>query len=132
MTHTNTVPLPTKYCVACGAIIDGRAKSCPTCKAVQPAQQVPTGANVPGMFDAPGRPVRYTTTDKRMLPATLLCGLGFFAVAGIHRFYVGKIGTGVLMLLTFGGLGIWSLIDFFRIVSGQFTDKDGNTLTEWT
>lgn len=130
MTHPTSAPLPTKYCVGCGAIIDGRAKSCPTCKAVQPAPG--TSPVAPGMFDAPGRAVTYSATDKRMLPATLLCGLGFFAVAGIHRFYVGKIGTGVLMLLTFGGLGIWSLIDFFRIVSGTFTDKDGNTLTEWT
>lgn len=112
--------LPTKYCVTCGAIIDGRAKSCPTCQAVQP---------MPGR---PAVPATWGATEKKMLPATLLCGLGFFAIAGVHRFYVGKIGTGVLMLLTFGGLGIWSLIDFFRIVSGTFTDKDGTRLTEWT
>ena len=70
------------------------------------------------------------TGSKSWLAALLLCF--FVGSLGVHRFYVGKIGTGVLMLLTFGGLGIWSLIDFFRIVSGQFTDKDGNTLTEWT
>jgi len=46
----------------------------------------------------------------------------------VHRFYVGKIGTGVLMILTFGGLGIWVLIDFIMILVGKFTDKEGLAL----
>jgi hypothetical protein len=45
---------------------------------------------------------------------------------------VGKIGTGVLQLLTAGGLGIWALIDFIMIIIGAFTDKEGNKITEWT
>ena len=45
----------------------------------------------------------------------LILGL-FFGVAGIDRFYVGDIGLGVLKLLTFGGLGIWALIDWFLIM----------------
>ena len=60
----------------------------------------------------------------------LLClFLGFL---GVHRFYVGKIGTGLLELITFGGLGIWVLIDFILIVVGAFKDKSGNPITEWT
>lgn len=47
---------------------------------------------------------------------------------GIHRFYVGKIGTGILMLLTGGGFGIWYLIDIILVAVGKFTDKDGLAL----
>jgi TM2 domain-containing membrane protein YozV len=72
-----------------------------------------------------------SATDKRILPAFLLCFfLGFF---GAHRFYVGKIGTGILMLCTIGGgFGLWVLIDCIMIATGQFTDKEGNRLTLWT
>ena len=52
----------------------------------------------------------------------------FVGVLGIHRFYVGKVGTGILMLVTFGGLGLWSLIDFIMIAIGKFTDKQGLAL----
>jgi TM2 domain-containing membrane protein YozV len=69
-------------------------------------------------------------SEKRILPAFLLCF--FFGVLGFHRFYVGKIGTGVLQLLTAGGLGIWTLIDFVMIIVGAFTDKAGNKITQWT
>ncbi len=60
---------------------------------------------------------------KEFVPAILLCF--FLGGLGVHRFYLGKIGTGILMLLTLGGLGIWTLIDFVRIVIGSMTDKDG-------
>lgn len=68
-------------------------------------------------------------SDKKILPAFLLCF--FLGCLGIHRFYVGKIGTGIIQLLTLGGFGIWALIDLIIIAVGKSTDKDGNTLTEW-
>jgi TM2 domain-containing membrane protein YozV len=64
--------------------------------------------------------------DKGFVPAILLCF--FLGALGLHRFYVGKIGTGILMILTLGGLGIWVIIDFVMIVIGKFTDKEGRAL----
>ena len=69
-------------------------------------------------------------SDKKILPAFLLCF--FLGMFGAHRFYVGKIGTAILQIVTLGGLGIWVLIDFIMIIIGSFTDKQGRKLTEWT
>ncbi len=69
-------------------------------------------------------------TDKKILPAFLLCF--FLRMFGAHRFYVGKIGTGIAQILTLGGLGFWALYDFIMIIIGKFTDAEGNVLTEWT
>jgi len=72
-------------------------------------------------------------SPKSRLATTLLCILPsyFFAIAGIHRFYLGKIGTGILMLITLGGLGIWTLIDFIYAVSGNMKDKEGKLIKNW-
>lgn len=75
-------------------------------------------------------------SDKKILPAFLLSF--FVGVLGIHRFYVGKVWTGILMLLLtisiFGIIvsSIWNLVDWIRIIVGNFTDRDGKKLTEWT
>ena len=62
--------------------------------------------------------------------ALLMCF--FLGCFGIHRFYVGKIGTGVLQLVTLGGLGLWAFIDMILILVGSFSDKQGDKLVEWT
>lgn len=44
---------------------------------------------------------------------------------GVHRFIVGKIGTGLIWLFTFGCFGIGWLVDLIKVCTNQFTDKDG-------
>lgn len=66
-------------------------------------------------------------SEKSNVVALLLCL--FLGGLGVHRFYVGKIGTGVLQLVTLGGLGIWALIDLVMIALSKFTDKEGNVLS---
>jgi len=68
-----------------------------------------------------------SSSQQDWLVALLLCF--FIGVIGAHRFYVGKIGTGLLMLFTLGGLGIWTLIDLFLIIVGKFKNKDGEILS---
>lgn len=51
---------------------------------------------------------------------------------GIHRFYAGKIGTGLLQLVTMGGFGIWAIVDHIMIAWGTFTDGNGERITRWT
>jgi TM2 domain-containing membrane protein YozV len=63
------------------------------------------------------------TSPKSYVATILLCF--FLGTLGIHRFYVGKIGTGILMLITAGGFGIWQIIDFVVAVVGHFRDKKG-------
>lgn len=52
----------------------------------------------------------------------------FLGPFGLHRFYVGKVGTGVLFILTFMGFGIWWLVDIILLCVGAFTDADGNAV----
>ncbi|MCI9111151.1 MAG: TM2 domain-containing protein [Eubacterium sp.] len=62
-------------------------------------------------------------SPKSKAVAALLCF--FLGELGIHRFYVGKIGTGILYLCTLGFCGIGVLIDFIMILCGSFKDSTG-------
>ena len=68
-------------------------------------------------------------SPKSRLAAALLCF--FLWVFGAHRFYLKKTGTAILMILTLGGLGIWTLVDLIFIVTGSFRDKEGKRVFRW-
>lgn len=68
-------------------------------------------------------------SDKSRAVALALCiPLGVF---GAHRFYVGKIGTGLLQLCTLGGMGLWYLYDLITIASGEFRDVNERRVSLW-
>jgi len=68
-------------------------------------------------------------SSKSRLAVTLLAW--FLGVFGAHRFYLGKTGTALLMLFTFGGLGIWALVDTILAAAGIMEDKDGKLIKNW-
>lgn len=104
------------FCQACGAKTSPVAEFCTACGAGLGTKTV-TG----------------DVSEKSRLITTLLCILPawFFGIAGIHRFYLGKIGTGILMLITLGGLGIWTLIDLIMVAAGVMKDKEGKVIHNW-
>jgi TM2 domain-containing membrane protein YozV len=71
-------------------------------------------------------PMMAMEPPKNWLATVLLCH--FLGTFGVHRFYTGRIVSGIFQLLTFGGCGIWTLIDLIMIITGSFTDKYGRPL----
>ncbi len=84
----------------------------------------------------------YGVSDKSKIVVALLAF--FLGTLGVHRFYTGKIGTGIAMaVLTIigwitmyfvvgyflvAGVGIWALVDFVMALMGKFTDKYGRPI----
>ena len=109
MPEVTEAPPGTKtFCRACGQEIDPRASICPHCGVATPVSDI-----VP-----PG--------SKSWLVALLLSI--FLGSLGVDRFYLGKIGTGILKLITAGGLGIWWLVDLIMIAAGSMKDAQGRPL----
>ena len=70
--------------------------------------------------------VEVQVSESDWLMVLLLCILpAMLGINGIHRFMTGKIGTGLLMLFTLGGCGVWTLIDLIVIATGGYKDGYG-------
>ena len=63
---------------------------------------------------------------KNRTTTLLLCF--FLGAIGAHRFYVGKVGTGILYLFTLGFFGFGVMVDFITIITGSFKTKEGETM----
>ncbi len=70
--------------------------------------------------------VKIRSSDKDRIVALILCY--FLGFLGVHRFYVGKASSGIVQMLTLGGLGIWVMIDLVSIFCGAFQDNEGRFL----
>ena len=68
-------------------------------------------------------------SDDSRLAAFLLCLLIGFT--GAHRFYVGKVGTGIIWLFTAGFLLVGQIYDLVLIATGEFRDINGRRLLRW-
>ena len=68
-------------------------------------------------------------SNKKRSVALVLCII--FGWIGLHRFYVEKIWTGLTMMFTLGGFGLWYFIDLVWIIAGTFEDKEGKVLHDW-
>lgn len=101
-----------KYCAECGELINIKAEICPKCG----VRQAITSSMV---TDSAAK-------ENKWLACLLLCW--FLGIFGVHRFYTGHIALGVVQLLTLGGCGIWALIDFIIIATGNFKDAQGNPI----
>ena len=78
--------------------------------------------------DEPASSVAGVSERSRALALALAVVGGFF---GLHRFYTGRVATGVCMLLTGGGVGIWYLYDVVVVAAGEFRDSDGRRVARW-
>ncbi len=81
--------------------------------------------NVVNNYYSAGYPVSY----KSRLVALLLCV--FLGYIGVHRFYTGKIGTGILYIFTGGLFGIGVLVDIILIATGSYKDSNGFPILRW-
>lgn len=106
-------------CVSCGVPPKKGKNFCQNCGAeTQPAAEICPKCGV--------RLVNGAEEGKDWLTTLLLCI--FLGGLGIHRFYTGHTVIGIIQLLTFGGCGIWTIIDLILIVVGSFKDASGNPL----
>ena len=92
----------------------------PTINITNSNESVNTNANVNGSF--------YNGPRKSKTVALILCIIGFFGIGGLHRMYVGKVGSGVLHLFTYGICCVGTIIDLISILSGGFRDSYGQPL----
>ena len=113
----------TLFCTQCGAKMAAPDRYCSRCGWDSQRPEAP-----PPSQAIAGRP-RGPVSPRNRLAALLLCVL--LGWVGAHRFYVGRMGSGVVWLLTFGLLSIGMIYDMVMIATGEFTDAEGRQVWNW-
>jgi len=108
------------YCQKCGTAMERQDRFCRRCG---------WDSTAPPGVDAVPAALPANVSEKKRLVALILCVL--LGVFGFHRFYAGKIGTGVLWLFTFGLLTLGMLADLILIAAGEFKDSEGRKIYVW-
>ena len=128
-----------KFCKHCGQLIDKDCIICPKCgKQVEELKGNEPNIVINNTSNSSSNAVAYAVNNgnngispKSRLITLLLCL--FLGMFGAHRFYTGKIISGIIMIpLMFIYIGeIWLLIDFICIIIGAFKDKNGLRVVNW-
>lgn len=81
-------------------------------------------------FEDQNPKVVYTTaaSDKEKKTAMILCAVGILGIGGLHDFYVGKIGSGIIKFITCNWFVIGTIIDLLTIANGTYKDGNGQPL----
>lgn len=116
----------TVYCVRCGADMRPDDRFCRNCGW---DSSFAPGTPQPSPAPRPRAPLPPNTSQRNRLTTLLLCVL--LGPFGAHRFYLGKIGTGVLWLCTFGILGLGVVFDLVMIATGECRDIEGKPVLRW-
>jgi TM2 domain-containing membrane protein YozV/uncharacterized OB-fold protein len=127
------------YCPACGSATNPQAIMCFKCGVWLDVKST--------IVNEPEKSKTGNASSKSRLVLVLLSF--FLGQLGVHRFYVGKIGTGIIMLILtmvgysmliftvfgfvpLGAIWIWNLIDFIMALTDSFKDKEGKLITKWS
>ncbi len=73
----------------------------------------------------------FPVSSLSRLMMLILAIVGIGGLAGIHRLVARRYITGLLMMATLGGFGIWTIIDCLLIIFGSFRDGDGHIVYRW-
>lgn len=120
----------TKFCRHCGGVIPADAVVCTKCgRQVEQISQNPNGQNVVinniNNNNNGGFYTNEPVSPKNQGIALVLAACGFVGLGGLHRFYSGKIGSGLLWFFTYGFFGIGTIVDLIHIAQGKFRDSNG-------
>lgn len=120
----------TKFCRHCGGVIPADAVVCTKCgRQVEQISQNPNGQNVVinniNNNTNGGFYTNEPVSPKNQGIALVLAACGFVGLGGLHRFYSGKIGSGLLWFFTYGFFGIGTIVDLIHIAQGKFRDSNG-------